>query len=68
MNGEMNYMFSIGFSNSLLWQKQFENNFSGVVLNVTEDDGNLSWLLAKNSFGVYQNIAIMKTDFNGNLK
>lgn len=51
----------------VLWSSIQQTDFQSMIVGVDQLENGYSWLLTKRSFNTYNNMALVKTDFEGNL-
>lgn len=61
-------MYAFDYDGAMLWDKLTESQFSGMIVGITNNETDLAFLLSKSTYNTYQNMALLKTDLNGNLK
>lgn len=61
-------MYAFDYAGELTWNNNQVTEFSSLIVGGCAWENGYSWLLSKNSYDSFNNIAILKTDLFGNLK
>lgn len=61
-------MYNFNSDGEIIWKQNRETEFITLIVGVCQSEYNYSWLLTKKSYNTYNNIALLKTDFEGNFK
>jgi hypothetical protein len=61
-------MYNFNSDGEIIWKQNQETEFSTLIVGVCQSEYNYSWLLTKKSYNTYNNLALLKTDFEGNFK
>lgn len=60
-------MYAFDYDSQVIWHKNHLTEFTSLITGVCLNEDGYSWLLSKKSYDTYNNIAVLKTDFTGNI-
>jgi hypothetical protein len=60
-------MYAINAEGQMVWNNNQQTEFQSLIVGMCPSDEGYSWLLTKKSFNIYENIALIKTNSEGNL-
>lgn len=60
-------MYAVDFDGQIIWSNNQQTEFSTLIVGICLSDDGYAWLLTKKSFNIFDNIALLKTNLEGNL-